>query len=77
MTRKEKILTTLWSSLLASPLAYAAFSYTRLVCLEMDPCETGGPMPYAPLAVLILVTILVVHAGFLVMVWRSAPQDGE
>ena len=77
MRHSQKVIATLWSSLLASPLLYACFAYARLSCGEYDPCPTGGFMPYAPVAILLLAAIAALHGAFLVMIWRGTPTSED
>jgi hypothetical protein len=75
MSRWQKTVTTIWTTLLASPLLVFLVAYFRLECGELDPCPTGGAMPYAPLAFVLLVAIAGGQLAFLVMIWRSAPGE--
>lgn len=75
MRRSHKVLSTLWTTILVAPLLYVSFAYSRSECGEYDPCSTGGPMPYAPVAVLIFITLALAQAAFLLMLWRSQPEQ--
>jgi len=77
MSRWQKTVTTIWTTLLASPLLLFLIAYFRLECGEMDPCPTGGAMPYAPLAFVLFVAIAGAQLAFLAMLWRSVPGDGD
>lgn len=75
MSRWQKTVTTIWTTLLASPLLLFLIAYFRMECGEIDPCPTGGAMPFAPLAFVLFFAIAVGHGAFLVMIWRSAPGE--
>jgi hypothetical protein len=72
MRRKHQLITTIWTSLLACPIVFVLIAMARLRCGEMDPCPTGGRMPYAGTAIIVAAAILVVQAAFLVMIWKQA-----
>ena len=72
----QKIVATTWSSLLAVPFLFLCFAYARAECGEMDPCATGGAMPYAGVAIALFLTVALAQAGFLVMIWRI-PGPGD
>ena len=76
MTHEQKAITTVWSSLLALPILWFAFGYASMECGELDPCPTGGSMPYALVAWIAFVAIAGLHAAFLFMVWRRE-EGGE
>lgn len=46
MRRWQKVATTIWT-LLAAPLVWFGFAFWQLECGELDPCPTGGRLPYA------------------------------
>ena len=75
MSRSHKILTTVWTTLLVAFPAWLSFAYARLECGELDEnCSTGGPMPYAPIAWILLVVLVIAQAAFLRMLWRTPDQ---
>ena len=74
MRRWHKVVTTIWTTLLASPLLLAFFAYLRIECGELDPCNTGGPMPYAPAAFALLLATAIGQGAFLIMIWLSIPE---
>jgi hypothetical protein len=75
MRRSQKIIATVWTTILVAPLLYVSFAYSRLECGEYDPCSTGGPMPYAPVAILIATALTLAQAAFLLMLWRSRSEQ--
>lgn len=70
MRRDHKLITTIWTTLLACPIVFILISMAKLSCGEMDPCTTGGPMPYAGVTILLAVAIVLLQVAFLVMIWR-------
>ena len=70
MQRKHRLITTIWTTLLASPVLFVLVSVARLTCGEMDPCPTGHRMPYGTASALLAAAVLLVQAAFLVMIWR-------
>jgi len=72
MPRKHQLITTIWTSLLVCPIVFVLIGMARLRCGEMDPCPTGGRMPYADAEIILAAAVLAVHAAFLVMIWKQA-----
>ena len=77
MQRWHKIVTTIWTTLLAAPIIFVLFQFSRLECSELDPCETGGPLPFAPAAVLLLIATALAQGAFLVFIWKSIPASED
>ena len=73
----QKIATSLWTCLLAAPVLLFLYAYLQLSCGEYDRCNTGGPMPYSGLALLLLVAVVVVQGLFLVMIWTRRTLDPD
>lgn len=71
MSRKHQLITAIWTTLLACPIVFVLVGMARLRCGEMDPCNTGGPMPVAGAAIILAAAILVVQAAFLLMIWKQ------
>jgi hypothetical protein len=74
--RWQKIAATLWTSLLAAPIVWFLYFYAVEPCGEIDPCPTGGSLPYAGVAAALLAVIALLHAAFLAMIWK-APRRPE
>ena len=74
MRRWQKLVTTIWSTLLAAPLLWACFAFWRMECSELDPCPTGGPMPRSGAALALLTAIVMVQGAFLLMIWKRVPE---
>lgn len=77
MTHAQKVVTTLWTTLLAAPTIYLSAIYAGPSCGELDPCRTGGPMPYAWVAIALLVAVGASQVAFLIMLWRSNLEEGR
>ena len=77
MRRWQKVATTIWSTLLAAPLIWFGFAFWQLECGELDPCPTGGRLPYAWLGLFGFVAMAIVQAAFLFMIWRRVPEVDE
>jgi|GEM_PF-1678830 len=77
MRRWQKAVTTLWSSLLAAPLLWACYAFWQMECGEIDPCPTGGSMPFAPAAATGFFAILISQACFLFIIWKTVPEREE
>jgi len=69
MLNRQKLVTTIWTSLLASPLLLFLGAYLRMECGELHPCPTGGAMPYAAEAFVLFVMIAAGQLAFLAMIW--------
>lgn len=65
-----KVVTTVWTMLLASPLLWGLFGYSRLTCGEYDKCSTGEPLPGSTFAAALFVALLASQVGFLLALWR-------
>ena len=77
MSRFHKTVTTIWTTLLAAPILVMLFEFSRMECGEYDPCSTGGPMPFAPAAVFLLIAATLAQAAILVMIWKDIPASEE
>ena len=77
MRRWQKVVTTIWTTMLVLPFLFVLLAYARLECGEMDPCNTGGSMPHAPIAVVLLLAIALAHAAFLAMIWRGIAETQD
>ena len=77
MRRWQKIAATAWTTALAAPILWLAFTFGTATCEDIDPCPTGGPLPYSGLALSILVAVAVLQLAFLAMIWRMPDPDAS
>lgn len=77
MRRWQKTVATIWTTALVLPFLLILLAYLSMECGELDPCSTGGSMPYAPAAALLLLAVAIAHAAFLAMIWRGIPETQD
>ncbi|HEV2818669.1 MAG TPA: hypothetical protein VGW40_15775 [Allosphingosinicella sp.] len=77
MRRWQKTLVSIAATTLALPFLLLLLGYLSLECGELDPCRTGGSMPHAPLALVLLVATAGAYAAFLAMIWRGIPEKQD
>jgi hypothetical protein len=77
MRRWHKIVTTIWTTMLVSPFLFMLLAYLRMECGELDPCRTGGSMPYAPEAFVLILALSTAQAAFLAMIWWGVPETQD
>ena len=71
----HKAIITVWTTALASPILFVLTAYARGECGEYDSCSTGQPPPLWEAATVLALLLLLLHAAFLAMIWRSGSAD--
>ena len=72
MPRAMKIVAWVIATILVAVLVVGLAGYASLVCLEYDPCPTGGWMPYGQVAAVGALLIGIGWVWLLAMVWRRS-----
>ena len=76
MSWERKVSVTFWATLAAALPAILLVAYGTLECGELDEgCATGGPMPNAVLAWLLLAGLLTCYGFFMRWVWTAREPD--
>lgn len=76
MSYERKLAVTFWVTLIAALPAAALIAYVSLECGELDPgCATGGPMPNAVLAWLLLAGLLTGYGLLMRKIWTAREPD--
>lgn len=70
----QKVITTVWTTIIVAPVLLAFFAYATTECGEYDRCSEGGWLLYAPIAMSLFGVTSVLQIGFLTMVWKGSPK---
>ena len=77
MGRWQKILASIWTTILIAPLLLAMVAYVTGECGEYDSCPTGAPFPHRTEISILLASLIAVQAAFLAMIWAGGDKESS